>query len=124
VNAMLWSPDGKHLVTYHDWDQSIKVWAIDTGQELMRLSLPENPGWRNGDVPWTWSPNGTRLALRTFSGNPPDGPVSVIQVWDVVAGRQERVFPAGATGTAAGPPTPNSDRTRLAFRTFFGSTLT
>jgi WD40 repeat protein len=68
VNSVVFSPDGKRLVSSARWINGVKVWDAQTGQELLNLKV----GGPVGSV--AFSPNGHWLA----SG--PEG--GTVTVWD------------------------------------------
>jgi Tol biopolymer transport system component len=78
VSASAWSPDGRRLALACN-DRSLRVWDAATGVEVVtlvdRLSSMDDSA--------AWSPDGLRLAAAWQNG---------IKIWDVNAGRQERLL--------------------------------
>ena len=70
---MGWSPDGKRIVT-GSGDGTARVWDAATGQEVLKISLP------NGALSMALSPDGKRI----FTGSHHN----TARVWDASTGRE------------------------------------
>jgi len=78
-----WSPDGEHLATFNDQDNTARIWEAATGRLLQELpGSPESANWGN-IIKIAWSPDGRRIA--TVDG-------AAILVWDVDSGEQLLTF--------------------------------
>jgi eukaryotic-like serine/threonine-protein kinase len=59
IKSVVFSPDGKRIATADWWDNTVKVWDAQTGQELFTLTLNEDTGRVHS---LAFSPDGKRLA--------------------------------------------------------------
>jgi WD40 repeat protein len=66
IKNVVFSPDGQRLATADWWDNTVKVWDAQTGQELLTFTLGKNTG-KVSNV--AFSPDGKRL-------------VSNVMIWD------------------------------------------
>jgi WD40 repeat protein len=74
VSSVAFSPDATRIAS-GSWDKTVKVWAVETGQELLSLSGPTE-----GVNCLAYSPDGKRLV----SGNED----KTVRVWDADRGRE------------------------------------
>jgi WD40 repeat protein len=74
VEGIAFSPDGKTLAT-GGWDREIKLWQVETGQELAALK-----GHPDALAVLAYSAGGDLLASGDWSGT--------VKVWDGAAGRE------------------------------------
>ena len=90
VTAVVFSPDGKSLVS-GSWDQVIKLWDVETGQETGKWDVPreDNTVWPHSV---DFSPDGTRLASGFQDGT--------VRLWSV-ANKNEVAVLEGHTDRVA-----------------------
>lgn len=71
IRALAWSPDGKRIAS-GGFDRLVKIWAVDTGQEMLSL-----PGHGTPISCVLWSPDGQQLL--TAGGRE-------VKIWDATSG--------------------------------------
>jgi len=72
VNCLVYSPDGKRLVT-GSADENVKLWDTTTGQEVFTLT-----GHSRQVIGVAFSPDGRRLASCSYGS----GRYDEVRVWD------------------------------------------
>jgi WD40 repeat protein len=77
------SPDGR-LVAAHDGSESLRVWEVASGREVLRLTTPRFGSVGGGMSPLAFAPDGKALALGC-----PDG---TVRLWEVATGREAHRF--------------------------------
>ncbi|GHV96328.1 hypothetical protein AGMMS50293_26480 [Spirochaetia bacterium] len=82
ISSIAFSPDGRYIVS-SSWDQSLKVWNIETARELRTFT-----GINSGAVTVDWSPD--TIESRIISGSW-DG---TITIWDARTAEIIKTFPA------------------------------
>lgn len=79
VTAVLYSPDGK-LIATTGFDETVRLWASDTGKEIFRFRLDSKPNLSRAMI--AFSPDGKRLAGAQGSG------AGALCVWDTTTGKE------------------------------------
>jgi WD40 repeat protein len=76
---LTFSPDGR-LVAAHNGSQSLCVWKVASGREVLRLAPPPFRGTWGGMSPLAFAPDGKALALAC--------PDDTVRLWEVATGRE------------------------------------
>jgi WD40 repeat protein len=85
TNYVLFSPDGKILVSSYSWDKAVRLWNPVTGKVIRTLTHP-NAGQRP-----VFSPDGKSLAACEQLQR-------TLHLWDVATGKETRTFPQADVG--------------------------
>ena len=72
IHGLIFSPDGRELITAHEGDNSIRVWSLETGRTLATLTNRNDTADILGGI--ALSPDGRILASGDWDGK--------IRVWD------------------------------------------
>ncbi len=88
VRFVAYSPDGSKIVSA-SYDNTIKIWDVETGQELANL-----PGHSSLVISVAFSPDGTQI-LSAYSDN-------MIKLWEAATGKELGKLP-GHTGSVSFP---------------------
>ena len=99
IGAIALGPDGK-TIAFADGNQTIKLWDIATGEELLTLGRLFGQVWY-----LQFSPDGRSLALCTAAGPGPRGPNRFV-IWRV--GETEPETAAPDDGQSTSQVLPNS----------------
>ncbi len=80
LNALVFSPDSRHLATAGENEEAVKIWEVDTWQELVTLDHP-------GEILWqlAFSTDGSQLSARNSQG---DALFWHVPSWAEVAARE------------------------------------
>src|SRR5207245_31500 len=86
VVSVAFSPDGKRLASSTSRSGEVKVWNLQTRQELFTLKQAE----RGGVQCVAFSPDGKRMASSTGGDRAamPGGPPGEVKVWDAQTGQE------------------------------------
>src|SRR5262249_61105356 len=82
VTTVKFSPDGQRLASA-SLDGTVKIWDLETGQELRSF---QSPAPRNGPLGLVFSPDGKRLA--GVDQHPPRINGSQVVIWDLASGKE------------------------------------
>jgi WD40 repeat protein len=75
---LAFSPDGKYLATWNDFDHTIVVWDLTASKEWLRIVDKK----KHGEVHFAWSPDGRMLAIGT----------SKVQLWEMATQKLRHEF--------------------------------
>jgi WD40 repeat protein len=84
VNSAAFSPDGRRIVSGSD-DETVRLWELQTGKELKRLTGHGNEVWSVA-----YAPDGRRV----LSGSDD----RTVRLWDIESGKEEHVFKGHTRG--------------------------
>jgi WD40 repeat protein len=89
---LAFSPDGRRLAA-HNGGESLRIWDVATGKELLRLTTPAFRGYGTGMTPLAFSPDSKAIALACSvewvrGGNRQ----ATVRVWEVATGKELHCF--------------------------------
>jgi WD40 repeat protein len=80
---LTFSPDGR-LVAGHDGSESLRVWEVASGREVLRLTTPLFGSYGGGMSPLAFTPDGKALAVSC--------PDDTVRLWEIATGRESHQF--------------------------------
>jgi WD40 repeat protein len=96
---LTYSPDGRRLAA-HNGSAQLRVWEVDSGKELLRVTTPTFMGYGTGMRPLVFSPDSKLIALACPAERVRNRQPASVRVWEAATGKERHCF-SGLQGQMA-----------------------